>query len=88
MERAEAIAAIRQGLAEFERDEGQPAREALEALRAKHGIQRVEEAELDEMWSFVKSRQPQRWLWPALKTDRFYLLREFPIDLKGGTSHV
>jgi prevent-host-death family protein len=45
LERAEAIptescanAAIRQGLAEFERGEGQPAREALEALRAKHGI--------------------------------------------------
>ncbi len=38
LERAEAIAAIRQGLAEFERGKGQPAREALEALRAKHGI--------------------------------------------------
>jgi RecA/RadA recombinase len=38
LERAETIAAIRQGLAEFERSEEQPAREVLEALRAKHGI--------------------------------------------------
>lgn len=38
LERAEAIAAIRQGLAEFERGEGLPAREAFETLRAKHGI--------------------------------------------------
>lgn len=38
LERAESIAAIRQGIAEFERGEGQPARQALEALRAKHGI--------------------------------------------------
>jgi insertion element IS1 protein InsB len=26
---------------------------------------RVEEAELDEMWSFVGSKQHQRWLWHA-----------------------
>ena len=38
LERAEAVAAIRQGLAEFKRGEGLPAREALEALRVKHGI--------------------------------------------------
>lgn len=38
LKRAEAIAAIRQGLAEYERGEGLPAREALETLRAKHGI--------------------------------------------------
>jgi PHD/YefM family antitoxin component YafN of YafNO toxin-antitoxin module len=38
LERAEAIAAIRQGIAEFERGEGRPARHALEALRVKHGI--------------------------------------------------
>jgi prevent-host-death family protein len=40
LERAEAIADIRQGLAEFERGEGLPARAALETLRAKHGISR------------------------------------------------
>ena len=40
LERAEAIADIRQGLAEFERGEGLPAREALETLRAKHDISR------------------------------------------------
>ncbi|MCY7284509.1 MAG: type II toxin-antitoxin system Phd/YefM family antitoxin [Cyanobacteria bacterium CAN_BIN43] len=38
LERAEAIAAIRQGLAEFERGEGLPARAVLETLRAKHGV--------------------------------------------------
>ncbi|MBV9387243.1 MAG: type II toxin-antitoxin system Phd/YefM family antitoxin [Chroococcidiopsidaceae cyanobacterium CP_BM_ER_R8_30] len=38
LERAESIAAIRQGIAEFERGEGRPARQALEALRAKHGV--------------------------------------------------
>lgn len=40
LERAEVIAAIRQGLSEFERGEGRPARVALEELRAKHGISR------------------------------------------------
>jgi prevent-host-death family protein len=38
LERAESLAAIRQGTQEFERGEGHPAREALEGLRAKHGI--------------------------------------------------
>jgi len=28
--------------------------------------QRVEEAELDEMWSFVGSKKHQRWLWHAI----------------------
>jgi insertion element IS1 protein InsB len=27
---------------------------------------RIEEAELDEMWSFVKSKSNQRWLWHAI----------------------
>ena len=40
LERAEAVAAIQQGLAEFERGEGRPAKAALEALRGKHGIPR------------------------------------------------
>jgi prevent-host-death family protein len=38
LERAESLAAIRQGIQEFEQGEGRPAREALEGLRAKHGI--------------------------------------------------
>lgn len=38
MERVERIAAIREGLSEFERGEGRPAREALEALRIKLGL--------------------------------------------------
>jgi len=31
-------------------------------------IQKVEdpEAELDEMWSYVQSKEHQRWLWPAI----------------------
>ena len=29
-------------------------------------IQRVEEAEVDEMWSFVGKNQEQRWLWHAI----------------------
>ncbi len=40
LERAEALAAIRQGMEEFARGEGQDAREALDALRQKHGIPR------------------------------------------------
>ena len=30
-------------------------------------VVRVEEAELDEMWSFVESKQHQRWLWHAIE---------------------
>ena len=30
------------------------------------GIRNVEAAELDEMWSFVGSKQKPRWLWGAL----------------------
>jgi IS1 family transposase len=29
-------------------------------------VKYVEEAELDEMWSFVGSKQQQRWLWHAI----------------------
>jgi hypothetical protein len=29
-------------------------------------VQRVEEAELDEMWSFVGAKKYQRWLWHAI----------------------
>ena len=29
-------------------------------------VVRVEEAEMDEMWSFVKSKKQQRWLWSAI----------------------
>jgi IS1 transposase len=29
-------------------------------------VQQVEEAELDEMWSFVGSKKYQRWLWHAI----------------------
>jgi len=29
-------------------------------------VRRVEAAEVDEMWSFVKSKAHQRWLWHAI----------------------
>lgn len=29
-------------------------------------VQRVEDAELDEMWSYVGSKDHQRWLWHAM----------------------
>ncbi len=29
-------------------------------------IVKVEEAEMDEMWSFVQSKKQQRWLWHAI----------------------
>jgi insertion element IS1 protein InsB len=29
-------------------------------------IQKVEEAEMDEMWSFVGHKGQQRWLWHAI----------------------
>ena len=40
IERAETVFALRQGIEEFGRGEGRPAREALEELRRKHGISR------------------------------------------------
>jgi len=40
LEYAETVAAIRKGIEEFERGQGKPAREALQELRAKHGIAR------------------------------------------------
>jgi insertion element IS1 protein InsB len=29
-------------------------------------VVKVDEAEMDEMWSFVQSKQQQRWLWSAI----------------------
>ena len=29
-------------------------------------IRRVDEAEIDEMWSFVGKKKEQRWLWHAV----------------------
>ncbi len=40
LERAETVAAIRQGMKEFEEGKGRPAREALEQLLSSHGISR------------------------------------------------
>lgn len=30
-------------------------------------MQRVEEAEADEMWSYVRNKENQRWLWHAIE---------------------
>lgn len=38
LEHAEALQGIQRGLSEFEQGQGRPAREALEELRAKHGM--------------------------------------------------
>jgi insertion element IS1 protein InsB len=40
--------------------------EALDPADTGVVIQRVEAAELDEMWSFVGDKSNQRWLWHAL----------------------
>jgi PHD/YefM family antitoxin component YafN of YafNO toxin-antitoxin module len=40
LDRAEAVAAIKEAMGQFERGEGRPAREALEELRKKHGVSR------------------------------------------------
>ncbi|MBW4652364.1 MAG: hypothetical protein KME20_04850 [Kaiparowitsia implicata GSE-PSE-MK54-09C] len=37
-------------------------------------IVRVEEAETDEIWSIVQSKEPQRWLWHALDSQTGSLL--------------
>jgi insertion element IS1 protein InsB len=29
-------------------------------------IRRIEDAEVDEMWSYVGKKQEQRWLWHAI----------------------
>ncbi|MGF1459708.1 MAG: IS1 family transposase, partial [Leptolyngbyaceae cyanobacterium] len=38
----------------------------MEPLPAAAMIVRVEAAEMDEMWSFVQSKRPQRWLWHVI----------------------
>lgn len=40
--------------------------ESIELSQQPVMVVRVEEAELDEMWSFVKSKSQQRWLWSAI----------------------
>ena len=40
LDRAEAVAAIKQAMVQFERGEGRPARPALEQLRKKHDVSR------------------------------------------------
>ena len=40
--------------------------ERLHPSQVEVVLQRVEEAEVDEMWSFVGKKQEPRWLWHAL----------------------
>lgn len=38
----------------------------MQSLPEQAMVVRVEEAEMDEMWSFVQSKKQQRWLWHAI----------------------
>jgi insertion element IS1 protein InsB len=38
----------------------------ISAVEAEVAIQKVEAAEMDEMWSFVGKKAQQRWLWHAI----------------------
>lgn len=40
--------------------------ESLDTSQIRVTIQRVDEAELDEMWSYVGHKSNQRWLWHAI----------------------
>jgi len=40
--------------------------ESLEPTEIEVVIQKVDNAELDEMWSYVKQKEQQRWLWHAI----------------------
>ncbi len=40
LDRAEAVSAIKQAMAEFDRGQGRPARQALEGLRKRHSVSR------------------------------------------------
>jgi len=43
-------------------------------------VQRVEAAELDEMWGFVGSKKYQRWLWHAIDPKTGQMLASVPAD--------
>jgi insertion element IS1 protein InsB len=38
----------------------------ISSEEAEVEIHKVEAAEMDEMWSFVGKKAPQRWLWHAI----------------------
>lgn len=38
----------------------------MQAAPASVMVVRVEDAQMDEMWSFVQSKKQQRWLWHAI----------------------
>ena len=39
---------------------------SLDPVDIKVTIKKVDDAELDEMWSYVKNKDQQRWLWHAI----------------------
>ena len=39
---------------------------SLDPIQLDVSIRQVEDAEMDEMWSFVGSKKQQRWLWHAI----------------------
>jgi len=39
----------------------------LDCEKLEVGIYRIDEAEIDEMWSFVGKKSNQRWLWHAIE---------------------
>jgi len=39
---------------------------SLNPVDVEVSIKKVDDAELDEMWSFVKEKDQQRWLWHAI----------------------
>jgi insertion element IS1 protein InsB len=43
-----------------------PLLQQMQNLPESAMVVRVEEAEMDEMWSFVQSKRQQRWLWHAI----------------------
>lgn len=44
----------------------EPLASALSTSDVEAVIQHVDEAEVDEMWSFVSKKKEQRWLWHAI----------------------
>jgi hypothetical protein len=42
-------------------------------------VVKVDEAEMDEMWSFVRSKKQRRWLWSAIILLASFLIK--PLNL-------
>lgn len=55
-----------------------PLLETLETTPDAVEFVRVEEREMDEMWSFVESKKQERWLWHAIVNQTGQLLAYVP----------